>query len=364
MDLKIFNRQLDLIEIIDNFSSFRYKQKYYNLGECELHIAFSYKTLEVLKIDNIIYLDNKNSFIIHTIQINRNNDGSETIQVLGKNLISLLDRRINYKQIIEKNVSANNVIIRLLNENVISPTDAKRKIDNIVIGSLATASNIDYQNTYGNVLEELYSISKTHNISFYIELDYINKKLKFNSFSGIDKSTSQSVLSPCIFSQEFENIEEQEYVNSIDNYKNITLVAGAGEGAKRKLLEVGSGIGLDRVEAFTDARDLSDMQNNEDGTEVAITLADYNKMLLQRGTEKLEEFKKVQSFDSKISLASNLKYKEDFYLGDIVTIYNKNWGLKIDTRITEVEEVWEASKITKVVFGNSLPTLIEKIKMR
>ena len=272
MDIKVFNTKLDLIGIIDIFSSFRYKQKFYDIGEFELHIPFNIGDLEILQKDNIIYVNEQNSFIVDTRQIKLNQDGSEYIQVNGKSLLNILNRRIIYNQIVEKN-NANEVVKRIVNENVIAPKNIKRKIENIAIGELADTLNIDYQNRYGNVLDEIIGISKTTDVSFYILLDHINKKLLLKSFSGTDRTINQNIISPCVFSRDYENVEEQEYVDSLNNYKNVTLVAGSGEGINRKVFEVGEHEGLNRYELYTDARDLSDKEQktrivtNEDGSE-------------------------------------------------------------------------------------------------
>ncbi|MBP3931639.1 MAG: siphovirus ReqiPepy6 Gp37-like family protein [Peptostreptococcaceae bacterium] len=375
MDIKVFNTKLDLIGIIDTFSSFRYKQKFYDIGEFELHIPFNIGDLEILQKDNIIYVNEQNSFIVDTRQIKLNQDGSEYIQVNGKSLLNILNRRIIYNQIVEKN-NANEVVKRIVNENVIAPKNIKRKIENIAIGELADTLNIDYQNRYGNVLDEIIGISKTTDVSFYILLDHINKKLLLKSFSGTDRTINQNIISPCVFSRDYENVEEQEYVDSLNNYKNVTLVAGSGEGINRKVFEVGEHEGLNRYELYTDARDLSDKEQktrivtNEDGSEyeenyeVDIPIETYNKILEQRGKEKLRECTEVETFESKISLLSNLEYGKDFRLGDTVTVINKKWNLVLDTKITEIEEVWESTKSLSITFGNNIPTLLDKIKMK
>ncbi|MFR6246258.1 MAG: siphovirus ReqiPepy6 Gp37-like family protein [Romboutsia timonensis] len=375
MDIKVFNTKLDLIGIIDIFSSFRYKQKFYDIGEFELHIPFNIGDLEILQKDNIIYVNEQNSFIVDTRQIKLNQDGSEYIQVNGKSLLNILNRRIIYNQIVEKN-NANEVVKRIVNENVIAPKNIKRKIENIAIGELADTLNIDYQNRYGNVLDEIIGISKTTDVSFYILLDHINKKLLLKSFSGTDRTINQNIISPCVFSRDYENVEEQEYVDSLNNYKNVTLVAGSGEGINRKVFEVGEHEGLNRYELYTDARDLSDKEQktrivtNEDGSEyeenyeVDIPIETYNKILEQRGKEKLRECTEVETFESKISLLSNLEYGKDFRLGDTVTVINKKWNLVLDTKITEIEEVWESTKSLSITFGNNIPTLLDKIKMK
>ena len=185
-------------------------------------------------------------------------------------------------------------------------------------------------------------------------IDLQNKEMLFDVYQGLDRTAGQSENAPAIFSKEFENILHQEYTDSLNNYRTIALVAGEGEGSGRKLVTVGGGTGFDRYELFIDARDLQqeDMTNEE-----------YEAVLTDRGQSKLAEMKEIQTFESKININSNLKYKEDFNLGDIVTCTSKKWGITIDTRITEVEEIYEETGFdVNITFGNSIPTLIDKIK--
>jgi len=48
-----------------------------------------------------------------------------------------------------------------------------------------------------------------------------------------------------------------------------------------------------------------------------------------------------------------------------VTCIEKRWGIKINSRITEVSQTWEKGKTTlEATFGESTPTLLEAIKKR
>lgn len=50
-------------------------------------------------------------------------------------------------------------------------------------------------------------------------------------------------------------------------------------------------------------------------------------------------------------------------MGDLVTVQNRDWNITMDTRITEVEEVYEAGGFKlNVTFGNNIPTLTQKLK--
>lgn len=101
--------------------------------------------------------------------------------------------------------------------------------------------------------------------------------------------------------------------------KNVTLVAGEGEGAARKTKTVGSHSGLTRRELFTDARDIS----SDIGDGQTLTDAEYYEQLEQRGTDSLSEYKEVVSFEGEVEATRMFKYGEDFFIGDIVQIANE-----------------------------------------
>ena len=113
--------------------------------------------------------------------------------------------------------------------------------------------------------------------------------------------------------------------------KNFAVVAGEGEGTARRTRAVGNTRGLDRKELFVDARDLS----SNDGE---ITDDEYNKSLDERGGEKLAEVKPIVKFEGEVLLDGNYVYKQDFNLGDVVTVENKKYGVFINTRIIEILE--------------------------
>ena len=56
-DIYVYTRDLELIGIIDFFSSLRWRRKYYEAGEFELHIPLNSQTEKYLKKDNLIIRD-------------------------------------------------------------------------------------------------------------------------------------------------------------------------------------------------------------------------------------------------------------------------------------------------------------------
>lgn len=380
MELYVFNRELNLIGILDTFTSLRWIRRYHKTGEFELHCSLDSNTLSLLQRENIIYKKGDvEAGYIETRQLKLDGIGREYLEIKGKFLTNYNDRRISWDRI-NFTGKTEELMRKLVNDNIISPSNINRKIPNLILGEIKNyAEDIKYQNSFGNVLEQLENLSNTSNLGYRNLLDIKNRKILFDVYKGVDRTVNQTSIAPCIFSRDFENILEQEYTDSLNNYRNTTLIAGAGEGTARKITSIEKGQGLDRFEMYVDARDIMDTEEkkkivtetdeegnvteHEETEEVEIPWERYEPLLLQRGREKLAECTEINTFDSKINVLGNNVYKKDFDLGDVVTVLDKKWGIRIDTRITEIEEIYEEKgQDINVIFGNNIPTIIDKIK--
>lgn len=329
MELYIFNRDIEFKGVIDNFTSLIWRRRYSDCGEFELHCAFTTVNLNLLIKKNLIYKKDNDEFGVITYKnFKTDAEGKEVIVVKGKFGTSYMNRRIALGTT-EITDTAENTIRSLIYSNAINPTDTNRILPGLVLGTDNTfTESIDYTLDNKELLEDIENIANTVELGIKTSLDITNKQFTFNVYKGLDRSVNQAVNPICIFSKEFDNILEQEYVDSLDNYKNV-----ATDGTTT----IGSAIGLDRFETYA-SKDLD---------------VELSKSL------------QITTFDSKINLNSNLTYKVDFDLGDIVTCVSKKWGLTLDSRITEIEEIYEESGLSiNVVFGNSIPTLIDKIKQK
>lgn len=379
MELYVFSRDLNFRGILESFFSLIWTRRYSKCGEFELHCNLTPETIELLKRENIIWKkgDLEAGYIEYR-NLSQDSNGQETLVVKGKFLTGYLGRRIIWG--IEKLKTTPELAMRyLIDKHCINPDNPDRIIPYLKLNHLKgipddfyflSANQITWepvamnlpeikkQTSYKNLLEEVESIATTNELGIRTLLDIQNKQMLFDVYQRLDRTAGQNENAPAIFSREFENVLEQEYTDSFNNYRNTVLVAGEGEGSEREFVAIENGQGLDRYELFVDARDL---QSETD--ETTIPTEQYREILKNRGISKLNEYKEIQTFESKVNLNSNLRYKEDFDLGDVVTCTSKKWGITIDTRITEVEEVYEESgKQINVVFGNNIPTLIDVIK--
>lgn len=333
MELFVLNADFESIAVIDTYESMIWTDRYNAYGDFEIYFAMDESLLEYIKEDYYLWLkDSEHSMIIEDIKIDADTEEGNRLIVTGRSLESILERRIIWGQRIFSG-NLQNAIQMMLNENIISPSVADRKIANFVFvpstDSKITSLTIDNQYTGDDLYTVIKGLCEENNIGFKIVLTDDNQ-FAFSLYAGADRSYDQTENPYVVFSPNFENIINSNYFSSKAGYRNVTLVAGEGEGASRKTTVVGSASGLDRRELFTDARDIS--SDTEDGT---LSDAEYIAQLRTKGLKNLADHMITTAFEGEVEVTRLFKYGEDFFIGDIVQIANE-YGNENSAYISEL----------------------------
>ena len=343
MEIYFYNNNLQKVGLIDYCASIIWSRRYNKAGDFELYIPVTEEALQLAKIGYIVQRQDKNEslMIIQNIKLTTDEESGDFLTISGPSIESYIGQRIIWNQTNLTGTIADN-IAQLLNENLINPEETVRKIDSIEIGdtSAAAGATMKKQFTGTNLLEAIISILEEYKLGF--NLLFNNNKLIFNIYAGTNRSFNQTENPRVIFSPEFDNFITSEYNEMTENYKNIVLVAGEGEGINRKTQQVGTGSGAERFEEYVDARDIS--SNTDGGT---ITPAEYNDLLISRGEEKLAELIKQIEFTGQVEPSTSYIFEKDYFLGDIIEIINE-FGIGSAARITEVIESWDENGYTLV----------------
>lgn len=370
MELYVYSSEMELQGIVEKIASLIWTRRYWSCGEFKLLVPFTEEHSRMLVKNNIIMKRGDDEAAqIRYVHITKNSQGLEEIEVQGKFLIAWIGKRIIKKQIIT-NDTTQNILYRIVRENVTNPADTARKIPDV---SIATDDEdtesgvIDYTSEqYTNAQLAAETAAKAAKLGIRMRTDARTGAHVFSVYEGRDLTAGNTAgNAPCIFSQEFDNIVEQEYTNSVENLKTTAFVGGEEkEGVARKVAEVGgSAAGLAREEVFINATDIVQEYEDDDGEQVTLTDAEYLALLSARGAEELEQYAETLSFGSKINTFANLIYRTDYDLGDRVTCVNKRWGIRIDVRITEIAETHQNNvEEIDITFGESLPALLTQIR--
>lgn len=362
MELSVLNRSFERLSVADKFESLLWTERYNEVGDFELYTAADIETLDLIKKDYYMVLDDADQqMIVEDIEIITDEESSNHLKITGRSMESLLDRRIVWSKT-KLNGKFQNAIEKLLNENVIDPKDPDRRIPNLVFEASTdpeiTKLKISKQVTGDNLLELITELCQTYQVGFKIEFrenkyEHLTDDsgnpvtddqgrpimaekhggMTFSLYKGKDHSYDQNSNPYVVFAPNYENVLSSDYLDSSKTLRNVTLVAGEdkGVGTKRRTRVVGEASGLDRRELFTDARDIQ--SELEDGTKIPD--ADYIELLDQRGMTKLAENTDSVSFEFRVDPSLTYTYKEDYDKGDIVQVRNE-YSIEAKAQITEI----------------------------
>lgn len=343
MEVRIYGRDLYRKGQIENQTSLIWTRKFYEPGTFELHAPITDENLYLLQKDNIIgKKGSAEAGIIEDIE-KEESDIKNEITVKGRFLSSYMDRRLIKKTV---NFSGKTeVAMRQLYSGVVP-------LPLVELGNLnGFPESVEFQVTMKNLLTYESKLSRAGAIGFRFRPDFRERKIVFETYQGKDRTFNQHENNRVIFSESYNNLNNAIYRYNNQNLKTFAIVGGKGEGDARTYYELGGGEGYDLREIFVDAKDI-----NPDG----LTAAQYKAALLQRAQEALNDAIASETLESETDAAINFVYKEDYDLGDIVTVRKKKWNLYMNQRITELSEVYEYGGMTVVpTFGDPLP---EKIK--
>lgn len=344
MEVWVYDREMRLQGIIENHTSLIWSRKLYTAGKFEIHAPATADNLELLRPGNIITKgDKKEAAVIRGLENEESTILNEITRTGYFMPIYFNDRltgpTINFSG------TAEAALYKLAHTPQAIPRMKWAEPQGF-------AEKVEFQATYKNTLSHMEKIARASGLGFRVVPDFKEKTLTFEVYRGKDRTTGQRVNSRVIFSETYNNLNRSKYTYNDELYKTKVIVGGAGEGASRIYVEVGGGSGLDLREVFLDAKDI-----NKD----EMTQAQYLAALQARGEEYLKTSCGItECFESEAEAEVNFIYKQDYDLGDIVTIKKKGWNITTDLRITELQEVYEYAGMYVVpTFGDALPETIK-----
>lgn len=345
MEVKVYTPELNLTGVIEVFSSLLWNRKYSAPGTFEFHAPATEYNIGLLQRENLIsFRGAVEAGVIEAITIEMTHDRND-ITAKGRFLSSYMDRRLirptyNFSGRVEvamRNILSNAVAIPL-----------------VQLGTLqGFADTITFQATYKNLLTYESKLADSASLGYRFRPDFTNKTITFEVYKGLDHSVHQYDRTKVIFADAFNNISGAAYSENAQMMSNVAYVGGQGEGSDRTWVVVGddSTSGLERREVALSASDI---------IKGDLTTAEYENKLRQRGEDLLIRDSLSQSFECDALPNGNFIYKEQYDVGDIVTVQKENWGISLDLRLTGITEVYEHGNATLMpTFGNPLPDSID-----
>lgn len=373
MPLRIMTRDFQLLDEVDLYSSLQITRKWHGIGEIDLVINRYLKGADKLNRGCIVFPHNhlNKGFIIRhkAIELDESGKATENWSIKALSLKSWIGQRLAYPASYEGN--AESVIHQLILDNVVDPADGKRQMPDFALAeNLNRGKQIKMSTRYENLAEVIEQISLQSGLGWNVVIDVENKRFVLNVLEGRDLTANQSDLPPAIFSTEFGTLGQMSYMESDLDYKSVAIVEGPdlpnqndvpNEDKEKYMTTVGDSEGFERYEILVGAS--VDTEVDSGDNRVPRPQHDIINDMATVAQDELNEHTQEIYVEGQALTKSRLVYQHDYDLGDNVTLQNKDWGITMDARITEVKEIYEPGNIKiDLTFDNSFPTLIDKIK--
>lgn len=324
MEVYILQQNEDTPLIVDDFISLRWRRKYYDIGEFELHLVNNRKNLEYVtrELEPLVYFfGSVERGVVNYVKVNR-----DEIVLSGR---------------MESGVMKKCVIQGMTGSNIEDQLgllwwkwDPINRDYYILCEQGTESSLVEY--FYETQEELIVKLAKSNNIGFYV----IGNDMYI--YRGTDKSISQKTVTPVVF--ENDDLDSPVWTISTENYYDKAIAVGKNKNDEVVEIRVGDG----SRQLFVDCQSTRKDENQ--------TVSEYEAVLKQLGYMQLGKHKLTDSFEASVSPSARWTYGKDYTLGDIVTLQMRDWGKSENFRVTEVEEVWENGIYSVYpTFGDPLP---------
>lgn len=333
MEALVMDTNFVAVGILDSYDSFIWTDRFSSCGDFEVYTTASKETFNLLRSDYYLWRKETNKvMIIDEVQIQSDAEDGDKLIVSGESLEAILKRRIIWNKI-TINGNLQEGVRTLINDSIINPADENRKIPNFIFEENADEriTSLTWEMSYdGEILYDVIcKICESKEIGFQITLSDDNNFI-FKLVIGEDRSYNQDKNAYIVFSPDWDNILNSNYLESKRTEKNVALVTGGNE-ENEKSITVGTATGLNRKEIYIQAGDVS--SEKEDGSEMSDS--EYMEALKTRGEEELATYKKTHVYDGEMDAKQMFVFGEDFFLGDIVQLTDR-YDNQPKARITEM----------------------------
>jgi hypothetical protein len=367
--INIFDTDLVWRGMIDNPISLSHKTSWHEIVNSDLVVSKDAPSVDELQVGRILLVNNQKNkaLVIEDISRNLNED---TILYTCIPLKGILNWRICHPSDYAGTTGAKQgeYMLSLVSANLVTQTrDNDRKFWN----STGTVNmfKTGYYNSYGDVFDysvdwntglmgdAVISLAKMYSDggrpigwNIIITDDFLNYEM--NTYIARNKSINQTALPPVVFSEEFGNISNATWTNSIKDWSNVAYMTWQDANNASQTTAVGNTShgatkGFNRKEII-----LSSSKN-------------VSSQVTGEGQTELNKRPIVESFTAEIinNTQTMSTYGVDWDIGDIVTIQSNEIGISVDAQVTEIDETYADGLYSiSATFNEGQLNLVQKIK--
>jgi len=323
----------DFVQVgaVANYTSLEWVRRYNADGEFTLTLPFSTENFELLALWRVLYKrETREGGIITGRKVVRGQDGTDTMTITGRFLSSFLRER-TYR--FTGTGLIDGIVNNLVADALITSSRTNRRIPGfqIVPYSIPPVTvSLDNAGKEYNLYALVEGLAKQSGLGFAVDFDPERRTFDFRMYQGRETGV--------VFSEQYNNVMEQDYYESIEGYKNTCIIGNVIVGDDNA--------GIRRREVST-----------ESNTASGITVA-------EQGALYLLQHSSILTFDTVVSAESmQFTYLTDWDVGDVVLCRNTRYNISAHKTIVEVTESYDLDALhISVLFGDLIPTVRQLIR--
>lgn len=328
--------------VLDRFISLIWTERFSTYGDFEFHIWSTTDTRTRLTADTLLAMSDSNYVMrIESVEDDVDAQGERLLTVKGRSLEAILLDRVAKESLVDLTTSPQwtitdtpaNIARKVFHDICVTGIlNAGDVIPSVVEGTFVSASTIPEPSTPVTISitpTTVYDvISNTICATWDLGMRMLRKdstgQIYFDIYTGSDRTTAQTALTPVVFSPELDNLQNTKELTTIDQAKNVAYVFSTAGFQMVYPSGVDPAVqGLERRVLVVDASDIT-----------TSTTTNVPAALTQRGYEALAAARTYKGFDGEISQNSQYVYGRDYNLGDLVEMRNTD-GVVNNMQVTE-----------------------------
>ena len=337
-EVRIYNPELELQGVVDEFSNLVWLRRYQTPGEFMIRTPYAAESKRLFAPENLVQRydggDVVDAGVVENIEMN-----ADEIIIKGRFLESYLERRL-IKETTYYNGNTEDNLRSIISNMVAIPL--------LNLGAdKGLTETLEFQATYKTVLSIVSKACRATGLGFRIRPDFSGRHLYFEVYKGADRTASTSAK--VIFSEKYDNLLKETYTYDSTAYRTKAFASQLIDDV-RTTYAVGGGTGLGLREVYVATN--VDVNNR--------TAAEIKASMERQGQRALEARTVSESFTFSTDAESPFLYRTDYDIGDLVHVKHIAWNIDLQLRIAEIEEVHQSGgRDLYLTCGSPLPEIMD-----
>lgn len=344
MDYYILNSLYQRIQVVENYESIIWTERYADIGDITITMASTLENRNKFSAGTLIgKSDSARVMVIETFEDSEDASGQQILRLTGRSLEKILSDRVAaktdgttwlltglpaaiarqiYHDICVTGTFNTGDIIPGVTEGTFFPEDTLPE----------PPDEITYSVDVTSVYQATKSLCDPFGMGFRLVKDGDTSQLYYDIYVGSDRTSQQTDYPAVVFSEDLETLQSPTELTSIALYKNVAYVFSPAGSTIVYALDVDPTVaGFDRQALWVKVDDIAE----DEDPDVALA------KMIQKGTEELYKSRRFSAFDGELNPYNAYEYGVLYNVGDLVEMQNRS-GVRNQMQVTEQISISDA----------------------